>query len=128
MEKKNTIFCDIDGTLFKYRKFETYMTSKPELLNGAKEKMDQWTKSGHMIILTTARPENLREHTKKELEMHKLPYNRLIMGIERGPRFLINDLDPNAKGDGGNYFRRATGIDLLRDQGLNSVCWDYDEM
>ncbi len=26
MEKKNTIFYDKDGTLFKYRKFETYET------------------------------------------------------------------------------------------------------
>ena len=44
MEKKNTIFCDIDGTLFKYRKFETYETSTPELLDGVKEKLDCWCK------------------------------------------------------------------------------------
>ncbi len=30
MEKKNTYFCDIDGTIFKYRKFETYETTKAE--------------------------------------------------------------------------------------------------
>ena len=42
VEKKNTVFCDIDGTLFKYRKFETYETSKPDLLNGVVEKMTEW--------------------------------------------------------------------------------------
>ena len=32
MEKKNTIFCDIDGTIFVYRKFETYTQTKPEVI------------------------------------------------------------------------------------------------
>ena len=117
MEKKNTIFCDIDGTLFKYRKFETYETSEPELLAGVKEKLDQWHADGHMIILTTARPEWLREHTVNELKLHDLPYDRLIMEIERGPRFLINDMDPGKPG------ARATGVDLERNKGLGSVEW-----
>ena len=116
-EKKNTMFCDIDGTLFKYRKFETYKTSDPELLDGVKEKMDQWKSDGHMIILTTARPEYLREHTVKELELHDLPYDRLIMEIERGPRYLINDMDPGKPGE------RAIGINLIRDHGLGSHDW-----
>ena len=118
MEKKNTIFCDIDGTLFKYRKFETYETSDPELLDGVKEKLDQWQEEGHMIILTTARPEWLREHTIKELKLHDLSWDRLIMEIERGPRFLINDMDPGKPGE------RATGINLIRDAGLGSIIWD----
>jgi hypothetical protein len=123
MEKKNTIFCDIDGTLFKYRKFETYETSTPELLDGVKEKLDCWCNNGHMIILTTARPEYLREHTEKELAMYHLPYSRLIMEIERGPRVLINDMDPGKRGD------RAIGVNLLRDCGLGSVYWDdYEDM
>jgi uncharacterized HAD superfamily protein len=121
-EKKNTMFCDIDGTLFKYRKFETYKTSDPELLDGVKEKMDQWKSDGHMIILTTARPEYLREHTVKELELHDLPYDRLIMEIERGPRYLINDMDPGKPGE------RAIGINLIRDHGLGSHDWSGLEM
>lgn len=116
-EKYNTIFCDIDGTLFKYRKFETYETSTPELLSGVREKMIEWNNNGHMIILTTARPEYLREHTEKELELHSIPYHRLIMEIERGPRFLINDMDPGKTGD------RATGINLIRDTGFAGRDW-----
>ena len=117
MKKKNTIFCDIDGTLFKYRKFETYKTSSPELLNGVKRKLDQWREKGHMIILTTARPEYLRQHTIKELSSHDLPYDRLIMEIERGPRFLVNDMDPAKPG------ARAIGVDLERNKGLGSFNW-----
>ncbi len=118
MSKKNTIFCDIDGTLFKYRKFESYKTSEAEVLEGAVDKLQDWKNQGHMIILTTARPEDLREHTIYELNKNNINYDMLIMGIERGPRFLINDMDPNKVG------KRAVGINLLRDLGLASICWD----
>ena len=65
-----------------------------------------------MIILTTARPEELRRHTELELVMNDIPFDRLIMGIERGPRYLINDLSPNEPGD------RAIAINLKRDEGI----------
>tara|TARA_A100001015_G_C14906489_1_gene678563 strand:- start:743 stop:1111 length:369 start_codon:yes stop_codon:yes gene_type:complete len=117
MEKKKTIFCDIDGTIFKYRKFETYKSSEPELLPGVKKKMDEWNNQGHLIILTTARPEEMRLHTQKELFNNDIPYGRLIMGIERGPRFLINDMDPNKPG------KRATEINLERNFGFKPINW-----
>ena len=65
-----------------------------------------------MIILTTARPEDLREHTIKELDDSKVPYDRLLMGIERGPRYLINDMDPNKPG------KRAIAMNLIRNEGI----------
>ena len=118
MKKYNTIFCDIDGTLFKYRKFETYETSDSEVLPNVINKMTQWKNEGHMIILTTARPEYLREHTQKELNQNTIPYDRLIMEIERGPRVLINDMDPNKPG------KRATGVDLVRNEGFVAINWE----
>ena len=122
MEKKKTFFCDIDGTLFEYRKFESYETTPCTFQPGVKEKFDEWTDGGHMIILTTARPEYLRSHTVKELETHDLPYNKLIMEIERGPRILINDTDPNKPG------RRAIGVNLNRDEGLINQRWEDLEL
>ena len=122
VEKKNTVFCDIDGTLFKYRKFETYETPKPEMLDGVEETMTRWKQQGHMIILTTARPEYLREHTIMELDLYEIPYDRLIMEIERGPRFLVNDMDPGKPGE------RATGVNLNRDEGLGSYDWSQHDM
>ena len=118
MEKKSTIFSDVDGSLFKYRKFETYKTSKPEILPGVLEKFQEWKQEGHMIILTTARPEYLRDHTIQELSENNIPYDRLIMEIERGPRYLINDVDPAKKNE-----PRATGINLVRDRGLDPIDW-----
>lgn len=117
MQKFNTVFCDIDGSIFKYRKFENYTQEKAQVLPQVKEKLSEWKKVGHMIILTTARPEYLREHTIKELEENQVPYDRLIMEIERGPRFLINDMDPDKPGE------RATGINLIRNQGFADEDW-----
>ena len=65
-----------------------------------------------MIILTTARPEDLREHTIEELKLSNIPYDRLVMGIERGSRILINDKDPKFN------LPRAVGINLKRDEGM----------
>ncbi len=113
MDKKNTIFCDIDGTIFKYRKFETYTTSPAEPIPSTIEYLKQQQEEGHMIILTTARPDNLLKHTIWELEENFVPYDLIITGIERGPRYLINDMDPNKPGE------RAIAINLIRDQGIN---------
>ena len=117
MEKKNTIFCDIDGTIFKYRKFETYTTSEAEVLPEVVNKLDQWKKEGHKIILTTARPKDLYMHTVVELSKNGVSYDELIMGIERGPRILVNDMDPNKPG------LRAMGVNLNRDEGFEGIEW-----
>jgi hypothetical protein len=114
MEKKNTYFCDIDGTIFKYRKFETYESTKAEGIENTINYLDTAANAGHMIILTSARPEYLRMHTELELYENEVPYHRLILGIERGTRYLINDMDPNKPGE------RAIAINLERDGGIKS--------
>lgn len=112
MEKKETYFVDIDGTIFKYRKFETYKSSKPEVIQSTLDFLKEKSNEGHMIILTTARPESMRDHTVVELEENGVPYDRLTMQIERGPRYLINDMDPGKPGE------RAIAINLIRDNGI----------
>ena len=61
--KKKTYFVDIDGTIFVYRKFETYKETKVEVIKSTKQYLQQVKDEGHMIILTTARPEEMRDHT-----------------------------------------------------------------
>ena len=112
MEKKSTYFCDIDGTIFKYRKFETYLETDVEVIETSKNFLEERKNEGHMIVLTTARPNSLRVHTEWELETNYIPYDYLLMGIERGPRYLINDMDPNNPGE------RAIGMNLIRDKGI----------
>mgnify|MGYP000959660847 CR=1 FL=1 len=110
--KKKTYFVDIDGTIFKYREFDTYLTNPAVPIKSTKQFLQQVRDEGHMIILTTARPEYMREHTEYELTKNGIPYHRLIMQIERGPRYLINDMDPKEPGD------RAIGINLKRNEGI----------
>jgi uncharacterized HAD superfamily protein len=112
MKKKETYFVDIDGTIFVYRKFETYESTEAQVIESTKQFLQQVNDEGHMIILTTARPEYLREHTEKELTQNNIPYHRLIMEIERGPRYLINDMDPKKPGE------RAICYNLKRDEGI----------
>ena len=110
--KKKTYFVDIDGTIFVYRKFESYRESPAKPIKSTKQFLQKIRDEGHMIILTTARPENMRDLTIQELFKNNIPYTRLIMGIERGPRYLINDLSPNEPGE------RAIAINLIRDEGI----------
>ena len=63
MEKKSTYFCDIDGTIFKYRKFETYLETDVEVIETSKKFLEERKNDGHMIVLTTALPKTLRVHT-----------------------------------------------------------------
>jgi phosphoglycolate phosphatase-like HAD superfamily hydrolase len=115
-EKKRTIFCDIDGTIFKYRKFEELKTTRPELTPGALDKLKRWKRDGCMIVFTTARPEEYRNHTIKEFLLLDVPWDRLVMGIERGPRYLINDMDPVSPKN-----LRAIAFSIKRDEGLKRV-------
>jgi len=111
--KKNTYFCDIDGTIFKYRKFEDMTTTNPEIIESMRKQLKIWYGDGHHIVLTTARPEEYRHHTLMELFNNDVKYHQLVMGIERGPRYLLNDMDPNVDGE------RAIAVNLTRDKGMD---------
>ena len=113
--KKNTYFVDIDGTILKYRKFETYENTDAEPIPSTVKYLQNVKKEGHMIILTTARPDWLYNHTVKELVSNNVPFDKLIMGIERGPRYLINDMDPKKPG------KRAIAINLIRNDGIETI-------
>lgn len=123
MEKKCTIFCDIDGTLFEYRKFETYKSTTPKKITSSIDRINKAYDNGHRVILTTARPEYLRVHTLKELNEANIKYHALLLGIERGTRILINDNETET-------VDRAYSFNLLRNKGMredqqelfNSIC------
>jgi len=109
--KYKTLFCDIDGTLFVYRKFETYKTTVPQPIPSVIEKITSLFDTGHCVVLTTARPESLRELTMKELKMYDIPYNQLVMGLARGTRYLINDKEDDS-------IDRAISINVSRNVGF----------
>ena len=115
VKKNRTVFCDIDGTIFKYRRFNSYKTTAPELTPGTLEEMQRWKRDGCMIVLVTARPEELKNLTVRELLENNVPWDKLVMGVERGPRYLINDMDPGRPG------LRAIAYNLDRDEGMKNI-------
>jgi histidinol phosphatase-like enzyme len=108
---KKTYFIDVDGTLLKKQPFEKIITEDAEILPGVKEYFDKLKEEQAVVIITTARPEELREFTADQLHDVGLWFDHLLMGIGRSERILINDTcyhKPVA----------ATAINLKKDQGF----------
>ena len=115
--RPKTIFCDIDGTLVKHE--TPFIASRPdfqmELLPGTLEKLEEWDRAGHNIILTTGRRESMRKETERQLSEVGIIYDYLLMGIKGGKRYLINDRKPNRTE---NY---AEAINLDRNKGIKDI-------
>lgn len=90
-DTKCTLLCDIDGTLFHYRKYGTYNTLPVVKIEETIELINSAYKNGHYIVLTTARPESTRSLTYEELFDNGVNFHQLVMGTARGARILIND-------------------------------------
>lgn len=87
------LFVDIDGTLVvnSSSHFPPYVgTADP--LNSNISLLRSLHDSGKVkIILTTSRPERLRELTISEMMKYDIPYDTLIMGLPHCKRVVIND-------------------------------------
>lgn len=93
----NTYFIDIDGVLLRHNgSLDAQMTVK-EILPHTLSFLNQIEYNGGKIILTTGRKESMRKLTEKQLTNMGIFYDQLVMGLNRGPRILINDLKPKFK-------------------------------
>jgi hypothetical protein len=111
-----TIFCDIDGCIFKHHGSLTILSlMKCILLPGVRKAFHQWTHKGYAIILTTGRPESLRTFTEQQLNKAGLYYNHLLMGLPRGQRVIINDIKPESTE------KTAECINVTRNDGMKNV-------
>jgi hypothetical protein len=113
-----TIFCDIDGVLLK-QPVDFLRIAKANMaaeLPGSAAKLLEWHTEGHMVILTTGRPEHMRQITEENLQLWGILYDQLIMGLGSGPRVLINDMDPKEPDVG-----KATAVNLHRNEGIEHV-------
>jgi histidinol phosphatase-like enzyme len=113
MIKNSTYFIDIDGTIVKYRQFESLLKTKPEPIQEVIDNINEEYDKGSHIVVTSARPIEYLDFTKKELKKIGLKYHQLVLGIGRGTRFVLNDIDPENP-----TVKRAIGINLVRDKGF----------
>lgn len=96
-----TVFCDIDGTLVQHLPPDQSANpnTKMIVLPGTINKLIEWDSKGYYIVLVTGRKESMRESTEKQLREAGIFYDKLIMGIGGGVRYIINDKKPNHDGD-----------------------------
>lgn len=117
--KPKTIFCDIDGTLIQHQhSISEALRVEPTILQGVREKFNQWDSQGHTIILVTARKESTRAATVAQLESIGIAYDQLLMGVTSGTRVIVNDKLSEADSD------RALAVNVLTDQGFGVVNWE----
>ena len=103
-----TIFCEIDGVILSEQ------TSEPTCLKGVLEQFSKWKEVQYKVVLTTSRPELMREETENILRKFGLEYYTLVMGLpEGGDRVVIN-----AKFGIENA---AFSLNLVRNRGMEEV-------
>ena len=108
------LFVDIDGTLVTNSSihFPPYVGSGEPLRDNIDYLSDLHQSGKVKIILTTSRPERLREVTLPELQTKGILYDELIMGLPHCRRVLINDFAKS------NPYPSATAINMPRNQDI----------
>lgn len=118
MTRPHTIFIDIDGTILEHRADSNEIFNLPpqKPTHDAVNKFNEWAEAGHTVIIISARQETpkMRQYTINQLKEHGFKYNRLILGVTSGIRYMINDEKPNNK-------MTAVGITIPRDKGLGDI-------
>lgn len=115
MRNDKCLFLDLDGTCFSHTgDLYDIMTTKVVLLDGVVDFFKKCREDGVYMVITTARPESLRQFTISQMTKHGLWCDQLVMGLPTGKRIVINDNKPN--GDG-----TARGICVERNKGLRSI-------
>lgn len=116
--RPKTIFCDIDGVLFKHSGDITsqhLLPVKEIEMQGVRETFTAWDRKGYKIILTTGRRESTRPYTEKQLAAAGIFYDHLLMGITGGIRVLINDHKPDSD------VETAIAVNLKRNEGVKDL-------
>lgn len=106
-----TLFVDIDGTIVKNSSsyLTPYIGETNELTDNVNY-LKELVSSGRVeIILTTSRPEEYRDITKKQLFELGLGYKELIMGLQHSKRIIINDFSNT------NPYKSCEAINIPRD-------------
>jgi len=109
-----TIFIDIDGTIVRHNGDLTEQMRGTHILPGVINKFNEWNRKGYCIVLTTGRKECMRSMTEDMLLSYGIFYDKLIMGLPRGQRVLINDSKPDDETTALSYtVKRNVGIESL---------------
>lgn len=115
------IICDVDGVLFKHSPHSNTDFNDNELIGNCVNTLKKWKNDNKKIILMTSRSNNTRDNFIKLLDNKQIIYDELIMGVNPGTRYVLNDIKPS------NIFtKQSIEINLLRDTGIDNIeCNQY---
>ena len=120
--KLETIFCDVDGVLLKHNPHSNDNYEDNKLLGECVIKLKKWKCENKKIILATARPKETYNTFIKLLETLDIVYDEIVMGLNPGPRYLINDIKPSNP-----FVKQALAFNLTRDDGIDKlICSESD--
>lgn len=112
-----TYFCDVDGVLMrncgKYGSRNWY--NNTEIISENFETIRRLQAKGAQIVITTSRPEELRESLEKILAENGIKPYAILMGLNHAARVIINDFAPT------NPYPSGIAITLPR----NSLIEEY---
>ena len=112
------IICDIDGVLFRHNSNSTTIYSENVLIKNCCNKLLEWKKQNKKIILMTARSKNTKIELEKLLMDNNIYFDELIMGVNPGTRYIINDIKPSHI-----FTKQAIALNVSRDDGIdNLIC------
>ncbi|HID60609.1 MAG TPA: hypothetical protein EYP46_01970, partial [Hadesarchaea archaeon] len=110
---KGTIFVDLDGTLIKHVPVPSDTGEDIQILNGSREKLEEFRRKGYYIILATSRPYHKIFGVLNKLKSLGIEFDQVLCDLPVGPRHIINDM----KGD---EVRTIAHV-LRRDEGIKKI-------
>ena len=106
------LFVDIDGTLVtnSSHHFPPYVGSGEPIEDNIDLLAELHEQGKAKIVLTTSRPERLRQLTIQELQTKEIPFDELVMGLPHCQRVIINDFARS------NPYPSCSAINIPRNQ------------
>jgi hypothetical protein len=122
-ELDKTWFVDLDGTVLKHHtnsEIDNFINNYGEESHLEEIPLVDRIRffrnlpKSDVIIITTARLINQREHTIRALNHWKMPYNDIIFDIPSGPRIVVNDIKPPLTAGNKHYLDTAYALNVDR--------------
>uniref|UniRef100_A0A6C0I685 Uncharacterized protein n=1 Tax=viral metagenome TaxID=1070528 RepID=A0A6C0I685_9ZZZZ len=110
------IICDVDGVIFQHSPSSNTIFEDNNLIKNCASKIMEWKSQNKKIILMTARAKTTRKDFIELLIENGIVWDELIMGVNPGTRYVINDIKPSHI-----FTKQAVSINLLRNEGIDHV-------
>lgn len=110
MTKHKTVFCDLDGVLFRNGSKFSKDGWKTSLIHDNVDTLKKLKENGELyLIITTSRPASELEYIRNSLDSEGLHPDHIITDLPHTKRYLVNDYSMT------NSFPTAVAINLKRD-------------